>query len=87
MASEYQSVQNLSSEVKAQAVEAARPAAKLMQEATSHRHTSPDATADHGGGKEALRHNQSAPEKSQSAMSPTDGQKGHTHQQSRGMER
>jgi hypothetical protein len=81
-----QSVQQLPAEVKAQAVEAARPAAKLMESATAHRHEAPTAGSDHAGGKEALRHNQSSPEKSQAALSPTDSNKGHAHQRG-GMER
>jgi len=84
------SVQNLSPEVKAQAVEAARPAAALMDRATAHRseNQSHDTSSDRGG-KEALMHVQGAPGKAQDAMSPTDHHKSQTHsqQRSRGMER
>lgn len=85
-----QAVQNLSPETKSQAVEAARPAAQLMERATAHRseNQSHDTSSDRGG-KEALMHTQGAPGKSQEAMSPTDHHKGQTHsqQRSRGMER
>lgn len=80
-----QSIQNLSPEVKAQAVEAARPAALLMEKATQHRMQASAAPPNQSDGKEALRHNQSSAQKTQAPMSPTDAHKGHT--QSRGMER
>jgi hypothetical protein len=90
MASQSEAVQNLSPETKSQAVEAARPAAQLMERATSHRseNQSHNPSSDRGG-KEALMHTQGAPGKSQEAMSPTDHHKGQTHsqQRSRGMER
>jgi hypothetical protein len=82
---ESPAVQKLSPEVKAQAVEAARPAAMLMEKATQHRAQESAAPSDHSGSKEALRHNQSSVEKTQAPLSPTDGHKGHAH--SRGMER
>jgi hypothetical protein len=86
-----QSIQNLSPEIKAQAVEAARPAAALMDRATCHRSEMPDASSSHTGGKEALMHTAGAPGKSQAALSPTDNHKGQTHtqgrQQSRGIDR
>jgi hypothetical protein len=76
------SVANLSAEVKAQAVEAARPAAALMARATSHHHSNTtDRTSSHEGGREALMHTQGAPGKSQEAMSPTDSHKAHTNTQ------
>ena len=77
-------VEGLSSEARSQAVEAARPTADLMQKATQHRSEAPDAQSDRDGGREALRHNQSSPEKTQEAMSPTDSSKGHTHQHGHG---
>jgi hypothetical protein len=81
------SIQNLSPEVKAQAVEAARPAAALMDQATSHRTEMPDASSSHTGGKEALMHTAGAPGKSQAALSPTDNHKGQTQTQQRSQER
>lgn len=90
MASQSQAVQNLSPEAKSQAVEAARPAAQLMERATSHRaETQPHNTSSDRSGKEALMHTHGAPGKAQAAMSPTDHHKGQTHSQnrSRGMER
>jgi hypothetical protein len=63
-----QSIQNLSPAVKAQAVEAARPAAALMDRATSHRTEMPDASSSHTGGKEALMHTAGAPGKSPPAL-------------------
>jgi len=90
MASQSQTVQTLSPQIKAQAVEAARPAAALMDRATAHRseNHSQNSSSDRGG-KEALMHTQGAPGKSQAAMSPTDAHKSQTHSQSRsrGMER
>jgi hypothetical protein len=92
MASQSQAIQNLSPETKSQAVDAARPAAQLMERATAHRSenhsTAHDSSSDRGG-KEALMHTQGAPGKTQEAMSPTDHHKAQTHsqQRSRGMER
>jgi hypothetical protein len=90
MASQSQAIQKLSPQIKAQAVEAARPAAALMDRATAHRseNQSHNSTSDRGG-KEALMHTQGAPGKTQAAMSPTDAHKGqaHSQQRSRGMER
>lgn len=84
---EAPNVANLPESVKAQAVEAAHPAAKLMDRATQHRTQNPDAPTDHSGSREALMHNQSAHGKSQEAMSPTDSHKGHTQSQARTMDR
>lgn len=87
------SVADLPDNIKAQAVEAAHPAAKLMERATQHRHPSIEEQSGHGDSREALMHNQSAHGKAQEAMSPTDSGKGHTQTQarqmgrSRGMER
>jgi hypothetical protein len=90
MGTQSAQIQNLSRETKSQAVEAARPAAQLMERATAHRseNQSHNTSSDRGG-KEALMHTQGAPGKSQEAMSPTDHHKGQTHsqQRSRGMER
>jgi hypothetical protein len=80
-------VEDLPARVKAQAVEAAHPAAKLMDQATRHRTANLDAPADQSGSREALMHNQSAHGKAQEAMSPTDSHKGHTQGQARTMER
>lgn len=82
---ESPAVQKLSPEVKAQAVEAARPAAQLMEKATQHRAQASTAPSSQSDGREALRHNQSSVDKTQAPMSPTDAQRGHAH--SRGMER
>ena len=70
---------------KQKAVEAAHPAAALMEKATQHQTQSQDAPSNRTDGKEALRHNQSGQEKTQEAMSPTDAHKGQTR--GRGMER
>ena len=70
---------------KQKAVEAAHPAAALMEKATQHQTQSHDAPSNRTDGKEALRHNQSGEEKTQEAMSPTDAHKGQTR--GRGMER
>ena len=90
MASQSQAVQNLSPETKSQAVEAARPAAALMDRATAHRseNQSHNTSSDRGG-KEALMHVHGAPGKTQEAMSPTDAHKSQTQtqQRSRAMER
>jgi hypothetical protein len=83
-------IQNLSPETKSHAVEAARPAAALMDRATAHRtETQSHDTSSDRGGKEALMHTQGAPGKTQEAMSPTDHHKAQTHsqQRSRGIER
>jgi hypothetical protein len=96
MASQSQAVQNLSPETKAQAVEAARPAAELMERATAHRpenQTTTHDTSSDRGGKDAMMHTQGAPGKTQEALSPTDSHKGQTPSQQRspnrgrGMER
>ena len=73
------SVQSLSPEVKAQAMDAGRPAAQLMERATQHRTQSPAAPTSQSDGKEALRHNQSSLQKTQAPMSPTDAHKGHAY--------
>src|SRR5664279_6135517 len=62
-------VENLSAEVKAQAVEAAHPAAKLMDRATQAPEIR-DASSGRGDGREALIRNQGEQGKEQSAMSP-----------------
>ncbi|WP_263353300.1 hypothetical protein [Acidicapsa acidisoli] len=82
-------IQNLPSQVKAQAVEAAHPASSLMDKATQHRTQSHESGSNQADGKEALRHNQSSINISQKALSPTDSHKGNTNTQnrSRGMER
>jgi hypothetical protein len=80
-------VEDLPAHVKAQAVEAAHPAAKLMERATSHRSHGMEGQSSHGDSREALMHNQSAHGKTQEAMSPTDGHKGQTQTQARAMER
>jgi hypothetical protein len=87
MATQPQAIQELSPEVKAQAVEAARPSATLMDRATSHRGEAGDSATSHGGNREALMHNQSAPDKTQERLSPTDSGKGQTQTQQRSMER
>jgi hypothetical protein len=82
------SITNLSPEVKQQSVEAARPAAALMDRATVHR---TEATTDHAsnrdGNREAMMHTQGAPGRAQEALSPTDNHKGQTQTQQRSMDR
>jgi hypothetical protein len=80
-------VERMPEPAKQEAVDAARPAAKLMEQATSHESKTQDAPGGHADGKEALMHNQSGQEKSQEAMSPTDSHRGHRQERSRGMER
>jgi hypothetical protein len=90
MASQSQAIQNLSQETKAQAVEAARPAAQLMERATAHRpenQTASHAGASDRGGKDALMHTQGTPGKAQEALSPTDSHKGQTQSQQRSQSR
>ena len=84
---EAPSVANVPDNVKAQAVEAAHPAAKLMDAATQHRTYNMEGQSSHGDSREALMHNQSAHGRSQEAMSPTDSHKGQTQTQSRQMDR
>jgi hypothetical protein len=85
-------VENLSAHVKAQAVEAAHPAAKLMDRAAQAPQIR-DASSGRSDGREALIRNQGEQGKEQSAMSPTDHGKSQTATQtrtqsrSRGMER
>lgn len=85
--SQTPNVDKLPASVKAQAVEAAHPAAQLMDKATQHRNESPVQQSGQSDGKEALMHNQSAAGKSQEAMSPTDSHKGHTATQERSQAR
>jgi len=86
-------VEKLPAHVKAQAVEAAHPAAKLMERATQHRAEVATDHAGHSDGKEALIRNQGDQGKEQSAMSPTDHGKSQvatqerTQGRGRGMER
>jgi len=81
------SVETLSPEVKAQAMEAGRPAAQLMDRATAHHQQTTVSNADDRGGKEALLHTQGHPDKAQHALSPTDSHKGNTQTQQRSQER
>jgi hypothetical protein len=81
------SVESLSPEAKAQAMEAGRPAAQLMDRATAHQQHTATAPADDRGGKEALMHTQGHPDKAQHSMSPTDNHKGNTQTQQRSQER
>jgi len=83
---ESRQVQNLSPQIKAQAMDAGRPAAQLIEQSTQHRTQAPAAPTSQSDGKEALRHNQSSMQKTQAPMSPTDGHKGHAHTRG-GMER
>jgi hypothetical protein len=75
-------VEKLSPEVKAQAVEAARPAAQIMDRAG---HANDNRMTHSGGGesREALIRDQGGQAKEQSAMSPTD----HSHSQSASQQR
>lgn len=85
--SQTPNVDKLPDNVKAQAVDAARPSAQLMDRATQHR---PEAKGDHanpGDGKEALIRNQGDQGKEQSAMSPTDHGKSQTATQERSQNR
>lgn len=84
---QYQQIDNLPPEVKIQALEAARPAAALMDRATSHHTQSMSSGADHGGNREAMMHTQGAPGRSQEALSPTDSGKSQTQSQQRSIER
>ena len=81
------SISNLSAETKSQAVEAARPAAALMDRATVHHQGSGASASSHGDDREALMHTAGTPGKSQAALSPTDNHKGQTKTQGRQQER
>ena len=81
-AASYKPINSLPESVKAAAVEAARPAV-FEEKAGQHQAKAPG--DEHDGTKGALMHNQSAQEKAQKAMSPTDAKRGHTR--GRGMER
>ena len=91
--SQTPNVDKLPDSVKAEAVDAARPSAQLMERATQHRTEAPGNHAGPGDGKEALIRNQGDQSKEQSAMSPTDHGKSQMATQersqgrSRGMER
>ena len=91
--SQTPNVDKLPESVKAQAVEAARPSAQLMERATAHRHESQGAPSVRGDTREALIRNQGDQGKEQSAMSPTDSSKSQAATQqkmlsrSRGIER
>jgi hypothetical protein len=91
--SQTANVDKLPDSVKAEAVDAARPAAQLMDRATQHQTEAPDAQSGRGDSREALIRNQGDQGKEQSAMSPTDHGKSQTATQersqgrSRGMER
>jgi hypothetical protein len=86
-------IDKLPESVKAQAVDAAHPAARLMARATQHRSEAPDAQSGRGDSREALIRNQGDQGKEQSAMSPTDHGKSQaatqarTQSRGRGMER
>jgi len=81
-AASYKPVHSLPDSVKAAAVEAARPA---VFEDKASQHQAKAQGDDRDDTKGALVHNQSAQEKAQKAMSPTDAKRGHTR--GRGMER
>ena len=85
--SETPNVDKLPESVKAQAVDAARPSAQLMERATAHRQESHDAPSSRGDSREALIRNQGAQGKEQSAMSPTDHGKSQTATQQRSQSR
>jgi hypothetical protein len=80
-------VDKLSENVKSQAVDAARPAAQLMDAATAHRTETPDALSGRGDSREALIRNQGDQGKEQSAMSPTDHGKSQAATQTRSQTR
>jgi hypothetical protein len=83
--SQTPNVDKLPDNVKAQAVDAARPAAQLMDRATGNRPETPDIQSGHGDSREALIRNQGGQGKEQSAMSPTDhGKQAATQERSRG---
>jgi hypothetical protein len=86
--SQTPNVDKLPESVKAQAVDAARPSAQLMERATAHRHESQEAPpADRGDTRSALIRNQGNQGKEQSAMSPTDSAKSQSATQQRVMSR
>jgi hypothetical protein len=84
--SETSSIENLPDAVKADAVEAARPAAKIMDRVG---HANDNHMTHSGGGesREALVRNQGDQGKEQSAMSPTDHGKSQTATQARSQSR
>jgi hypothetical protein len=80
-------VDKLPANVKAQAVEAAHPAARLMERAAQTSERTQDVNSTRGDGREALIRNQGEQGKEQSAMSPTDHGRSQSAIQSRSMER
>jgi hypothetical protein len=80
-------VDKLPDNVKAQAVDAARPAAQLMDRATGHQTESPNLQAGQGDNREALIRNQGEQGKEQSAMSPSDHGKSQVATQTRSQSR
>lgn len=85
--SQTPNVDKLPDNVKAQAVDAARPAAQLMDRATGHAPQTPAMQSGHGDSREALIRNQGDQGKEQSAMSPTDHGKSQSATQERSMGR
>jgi hypothetical protein len=86
--SQTPNVDKLPENIKAQAVEAARPSAQLMERATAHRHESQEAPpSSRGDTREALIRNQGAQGKEQTAMSPTDHGKSQAATQQRSQSR
>jgi hypothetical protein len=79
-------VEDLPANVKAQAVEAAHPAAKLMDRA-GQPPENPSAPSSRSDGREALIRNQGDQGKEQSAMSPTDHGRSQTATQERSQNR
>jgi hypothetical protein len=85
--SQTPSVDKLPSHVKAEAVEAARPAAVLMDKATQHQAEVRHDISNRTDGKEALIRNQGDQGKTQHELSPTDHSKSQTQMQGRMQDR
>lgn len=85
--SQTPTVDELPATLKSQAVDAARPAAKLMDRATGHAPETPAIQSGQGDGRESLIRNQGDQGKEQAAMSPTDHSKSQPQSQLRTMSR
>ena len=85
--SQTPNIDKLPANVKEQAVDAARPAAQLMDRATGHAPETPAVQTGQADGREALIRNQGDQGKEQAAMSPTDHGKSQAATQERSQSR
>lgn len=85
--SQTPNVDKLPDNVKAQAVDAARPSVKLMERTAAASEKAPSVPSGRGDSPEALIRNQGDQGKEQSAMSPTDHSKSQVATQTRSQSR